>query len=222
MPMARNYRSRLATMTEHSALSFGDIRDTSGYVVTDTTQRYAGPIFTLQTQQIAFPDGSIAGRDVVRHGGAVAIVALDDQQRVVLISQYRPAVAQFLWELPAGLLDKPGEDPVAAAARELSEEVSLQATSWHTLVDTVSAPGFCDERVRVYLATGLSAVADSSFVRQAEEADLVVCPMPLDACVEAVFDGTITNCITSSGILATDRYLRLGGQLRPADTPWPA
>lgn len=206
---------------DRAPLSFADIRDTSQYVVTDTNVRYNGPIFRLQTQQITFPDGTTASRDVVSHGGAVAVVALDDQQRITLISQYRPAVAQYLWELPAGLLDKPGEDPVAAAARELAEEVSLQASTWHTLVDTVSAPGFCDERVRVYLATGLSAVTDSSFTRQAEEADLIVRSMPLDECVAAVYRGAIVNCITIAGILAVDRYVRVGGQLRPADTPWP-
>ena len=104
--------------------------------------------------------------------GAVAIVALDDDGRIVLVHQYRHAFGRRLWELPAGLLDFSGEEPHRSAARELAEEVGLAADTWRTLVDTNSAPGFCDESVRVFLATGLSEVERPE--AHDEEADLKV------------------------------------------------
>ena len=87
------------------------------------------------------PGGRIAGREKVEHFGAVAIAALDEDDRLVMIYQYRPALGRRMWEMPAGLLDEPGEDPVEAAQRELVEEVGVEADEWSTLVDIVGLPG---------------------------------------------------------------------------------
>jgi len=198
-------------------------RAPSGYAVTSAEPIYQGKIFSVVGETIAFPDGSSARRDVVKHGGAVAIAALDDRRRLVMLEQYRPAVRRFLWELPAGLRDVEGEPPVDAARRELVEEAGLEAQTWQTLVDVVSAPGFSNERVRIFLATGLSTSTDTSFVREAEEADLQVRRIPVDECVRAVMSGQILNSLALAGVLATAQHLSdPATPLRPADDPWPA
>src|SRR5690348_15652462 len=102
------------------------------------------------------PGGGDSVREVVRHIGAVAVVALDDEGNVVLLRQYRHPVGGYLWELPAGLRDADGEPPLETAQRELAEEVQLRAERWSLLTTTFSTPGFCDEQVLVYLAEGLS------------------------------------------------------------------
>src|ERR1700742_461443 len=119
---------------------------------------YIGNIFALRADEVRMPHGNIARREVIEHYGAVAVLALDEANNVVMVYQYRHPVGRRLWELPAGLLDLGGEAPHLTAARELEEEAGLAATEWRTLVDLVSAPGFSDESVRVYLATGLSEV----------------------------------------------------------------
>ena len=116
------------------------VRSADGYRVRSSEQLYDGPIFTVRRDEVEFPDGSSTSRDVVAHSGAVAVLALDEQQRVVLIEQYRHPIAAFLWELPAGLRDVDGEPPVQAARRELVEEVGLAADDWYELVEVVAAP----------------------------------------------------------------------------------
>ncbi len=121
-----------------------------------TARRFAGHVFSVRTDRVAMPDGEAADRDVVEHPGAVAVLALDGAERVLLIRQYRHPVGRFLWELPAGLRDVDGEPPLATAQRELVEEAGYRATSWLTLVDFFTTPGMSDERVRIFLARGLS------------------------------------------------------------------
>ncbi|MFV0534525.1 MAG: NUDIX domain-containing protein [Cumulibacter sp.] len=197
-------------------------RDAVGYSVTGSERIYDGPIFTLRRDAVEFPDGSSATRDVVSHDGAVAIVPIDADGRVVLIEQYRHSVAQMLWEVPAGLLDVAGEHALDAAQRELAEEVGLRATSWHTLIDLVSAPGFCDERVRVFLARGLSAAPrPDGFVLEHEEAQVAVHRVPLADAVAAVHAGEVVNSLAVGALLAAERALREESVLRPADVPWP-
>jgi 8-oxo-dGTP pyrophosphatase MutT (NUDIX family) len=194
------------------------------YRVVSSRKRFTGGIFRVMTDVVEMPGGGTAVRDVTRHLGAVAVVALDDDGRVVLIRQYRHAVGTYLWEIPAGLLDVVGESGVGAAARELAEEVDLAAADWHLLADLYTSPGFSDELVRVYLARGLRPVpADERHVRGQEEADLTVAWLELDEAVAMVLRGEITNGLSAAGLLAAARARDQDwAPLRPAEESGPA
>ncbi len=179
---------------------------------------YVGKIFALRADEVRMPGGGTARREVVEHYGAVAILAIDDDANIVMVYQYRHPVGRRLWELPAGLLDMGGEPPHVTAARELEEEAGLSAQDWRVLVDLVSAPGFSDESVRVYLATGLSEVGRPD--AHDEEADLVVRRFALDEAVRMSLSGEITNAITVSGILAAHAVRGDFGSLRSVDAAW--
>ena len=179
---------------------------------------YVGKIFALRADEVQMPGGGSARREVVEHYGAVAILALDEDANIVMVYQYRHPVGRRLWELPAGLLDMGGEPPHITAARELEEEAGLSATNWRVLVDLVSAPGFSDESVRVYLATGLSDVGRPD--AHDEEADLVVRRFAIDEAVRMALSGEITNAIAVSGILAAHAVDGDFDSLRPVDAVW--
>lgn len=197
-------------------------REPVDYSVCESRTVYNGAIFDVRKDRVRFPDGTSATRDVVSHHGAVAIVPLDHDGRIVLIEQYRHSVAEMLWEIPAGLLDVPGERAVEAARRELAEEVGLRADRWHTLIDLVSAPGFCDERVRVFLARDLSAVArPDGFTLEHEEALAEVHRVPLADALAAVHAGEVVNSIAVGALLAAARALADESLLRPAEIGWP-
>ena len=183
----------------------------------DSETVYVGAILALRADEVRMPGGKTARREVVEHYGAVAIVALDEDGNVVLIHQYRHPVGRRLWELPAGLLDMGGEAPHLTAARELQEEAGLAAERWQVLVDIISAPGFSDESVRVFLATGVRDIGRPE--AHDEEADLTVERVPLSRAVEMVLAGDIVNCIAVAGILAAQTVDDVE-KLRPADAPW--
>ncbi|MFG1872235.1 NUDIX domain-containing protein [Micromonospora arborensis] len=193
------------------------------YEVRSREERYRGRIFDVVTEEVTMPGGGTALRDFVRHVGAVAVVALDDAGRVVLIRQYRHPVGRHLWELPAGLMDVSGEDLPAAALRELAEEADLTAARIDVLVDLHSSPGFTNELVRVFLARDLTAVpADERHERRDEEADLQVGRFDLDQAVAMVLAGEITNASAVAGLLAAARARDTGwSALRRADAPLP-
>ncbi|MFN8071394.1 MAG: NUDIX hydrolase [Mycobacterium sp.] len=180
---------------------------------------FRGNIIALRTDDVLMPGGVTAMREVVEHYGAVAVAALDDDEQLAMIYQYRHAVGHRLWELPAGLLDEPGEDPAAAAARELREETGLFARHWSVLIDVASSPGFCDEAVRVYLARGLDHVGRPE--ADHEEADLTVHWVPLRRAVEQVLAGEIINATAAAGVLAAHAVVVDGKPTRPLDAPWP-
>ncbi|MHA6623650.1 NUDIX domain-containing protein [Pseudonocardia sp. DLS-67] len=173
----------------------------------------------LRADDVLMPAGGVAVREIVEHPGAVAIVALDADDRLMMIHQYRHAVERRLWELPAGLLDVRGEDPLATAQRELAEETGLAAAEWSVLVDVTPSPGFSDEAVRVYLARDLSEVGRPE-QKDDEEADLATRFVSLPVAVRMVLSGTIVNATTVAGVLAAHA---LSGATagRPADAPWP-
>jgi 8-oxo-dGDP phosphatase len=164
------------------------------------------------------PDGSIAVREVVENYGAVGIVAMDEDDNIAMVYQYRHPLGRRLWELPAGLLDAMGEPPHLTASRELQEEVGLQADRWQVLVDLDSAPGFSDESVRVYLATGLTEVDRPE--AHAEEADMTMRWVPIADAARQVFGGEIVNSIAVAGILAAHAVTVGFAQPRPVDSPW--
>ncbi|GLZ79313.1 ADP-ribose pyrophosphatase [Actinorhabdospora filicis] len=176
---------------------------THQYEVLGSVERFAGPMFSVVTDEVAMPGGVTASRDYMRHIGAVGVVALDDDDRVLLVHQYRHPVRAFLWELPAGLLDVAGEAPELTAARELAEEADLTASSYTHLTDALVSPGCSNERIRLYLARGLAPVPDAErHVREHEEAEMTTRWWNLDEAVAAVLDGRIANAACQIGVLA--------------------
>jgi 8-oxo-dGTP pyrophosphatase MutT (NUDIX family) len=196
----------------------------AGYGLRSTRQVYRGNIVALRVDEVEMPGGRVATREVVEQLSAVAIVALDTAGRVALIRQYRHAVGGHLIELPAGLLDVPGELPQATAARELDEEAALRAATWHTLADLRPSPGLSTEVVRIYLARDLSSTPDAErHLRQDEEAGITVLQVDLDEAAEAALAGRLLNGIAVAGVLAAVRARDRGwAALRPADAPWPS
>ena len=183
-----------------------------------TEDVYEGRILALRVDEVTMPGGGHARREVVEHAGAVAIVALDENDEVTLIHQYRHPLGRRIWELPAGLLDHVGEDPVETARRELVEEVCLAAADWSVLVDVAASPGFTDEVVRVFLATDLATV--DRVMEGEEEADLVARRFPLDEAVRMALSGEIVNGATVGGLLAAHAVRTITAPARPANAPW--
>lgn len=181
---------------------------------------YRGKVIALRADDVAMPDGCVAVREVVEHFGAVAVAAVDEQDRVVLIHQYRHPLGHRVWELPAGLLDQADEEPAVAAGRELAEEVGLAALDWSVLVDVAASPGISDEAVRVFLARDLTPVDRAQPVGD-EEADLVVRRVELAEAVRMVLAGEVVNSSSVGGILAAHAVLTTGAPTRPVDAPWP-
>ena len=185
------------------------------YRVLDSETVFDGHVISLRRDTVAMPGGGDSVREVVAHPGAVAVVAVDDEGRVVLLRQYRHPVGRYLWELPAGLRDSDGEPPLETAKRELAEEVLLAAERWSLLTTTYSSPGFSDELVLVYLAEGLSDVAlPEGFTVEHEELDMTVERVPLADAVQRVFDGDIRNAAAVVGVLAAAQARVAGPRLR--------
>ena len=188
------------------------------YEVIASEQVYTGRIISLRKDTVAMPGGGTSDREVVHHPGAVGVVALDDQDRVVMVRQYRHAIGEHLWELPAGLRDVDGEPPVDSARRELAEETQLAAEKWSLLVSQHPSPGFCDELIQLYLAEGLSEVArPDGFVVEHEELDMTVERVPLAEAVQWVFDGRVRNALAVIGLLAAAQVRATSPRLRPLD-----
>ncbi|MBX6751326.1 MAG: NUDIX hydrolase [Micromonosporaceae bacterium] len=155
------------------------------------------------------PDGQTAARDYIQHVGSVAAVAVDGQERVVLVRQYRHPLRRVLWELPAGLRDVDDEDPALTAARELAEEAGLVAARWEPLLTLHNSPGYSNEQIHIYLAQELDGVDDGfEFERVFEESTMTTHLVPLDEAIAMVDRGEITNATTVAGLLAAWRRLR--------------
>jgi len=167
---------------------------------------YRGAVWNVRDDVVRYGEGEIR-RQYVEHTGAVAILALDDQDRVLLIQQYRHPIRHRDWELPAGLLDIVDEEPLEAAKRELAEEADLVAEHWEPLVSSWTTPGGNDEVIHLFLATGISS-APAAHEREDEEADIRVEWVPLDDAVDAVLDGRMRNGILTIGVLATAQRRR--------------
>ncbi|HEV7896802.1 MAG TPA: NUDIX hydrolase [Planosporangium sp.] len=185
------------------------------------TEHFAGPVFRIVTDEVEMPGGNVAKRDFMVHIGAVGVVALDDDGRVVLVCQYRHPVRQHLWELPAGLIDVAGEALDRAAVRELEEEADLTAGRLDLLADMYPSPGCSTEVIRLFLARDLSPVPpERRHQRRDEEAGMVVRRVDLDEAVAMALRGEIVNAACLVGLLAAARA-RDGGwsALRPVDAP---
>ena len=189
-------------------------------VVNQTSMVFEGHVWAVRQDTFAY-NGSSITREYIDHPGAVAVLALDDQDRVLLINQYRHPVQMREWELPAGLLDIAGESALIGAKRELAEEADVQATDWNVLTEFYTSPGGSNECLRVYLARGVSASTEV-FDRTEEEADIEIRWVPLDEVVDAVLARRVQNPSLIVGVLAAQVARSRGwASLSPADAPWP-
>ncbi|MCT1411238.1 NUDIX hydrolase [Corynebacterium sanguinis] len=170
------------------------------FTVTHSELLVDAPILALRRDTVTMPGGGDAKREIVEHLGAVAVVALDEGNRIALVTQYRHSVKRRLQELPAGILDVAGESELDCAKRELYEEAGLEASDWSVLVDLVTSPGFAEEAVRVFCARDLTVVDRPD--AEDEEADMTLEWVALDEARSRVFAGEITNAIAVAGVLA--------------------
>ncbi|MFH8444284.1 NUDIX domain-containing protein [Streptomyces sp. NPDC018026] len=205
----------------------------TGSTIKDTPQEweirgsrtpFRGKKTSVRTDDVVMPDGSVVTRDYQVHPGSVAVLALDAEGRVLVIRQYRHPVREKLWEIPAGLLDVPGENPLHAAQRELYEEAHVKAEDWRVLTDVYTTPGGCDEAVRIFLARDLSEAAGERFEVEDEEADMELARVPLADLVRGVLAGELHNNCLVVGVLSLVAAEQGDGldALRPALAPWPA
>jgi 8-oxo-dGTP pyrophosphatase MutT (NUDIX family) len=205
------------------AVGPAEIRDIpERWPVTASAELASGSLVRVRTDTVRMPGGQTADREIVEHPGAVAVLGLDESGRVLMIRQYRHPVGRLLWEIPAGLRDKPGEPLLAAAERELLEETGYRAAGWQVLGDFFTSPGFSTERIRIFLATGLTRMpaAEREYVRQHEEAHLLLAWVPLEQAVAGILAGDLHNGVAALGILSAsaarqDRF----EMLRPTDAP---
>lgn len=201
-------------------------RDTAQQWPVETSAVLAeGHVTTYVRDHVRMNDGTSADREYTVHPGAVAVLVLDDEDRVLTLRQYRHPVRRIMCELPAGLLDKPGEPPLAAAQRELYEEAHLEAAQWRVLVDYYCSPGNSTEAIRVFLARGAVESEQERFVGEGEEAGLVTAWVARTDLVEALLAGRVGNASVTAGVLALTAALAQPeglDSLRPADAPWPA
>jgi 8-oxo-dGTP pyrophosphatase MutT (NUDIX family) len=199
------------------------IRDAAQtWPVTESAVLARAKIVTLRRDTVRMPDGALAAREVVEHPGAVAIVAIDESGQVLMIRQYRHPAGALLWEIPAGLRDVAGEPLVRTAQRELLEETGYLAADWHVLVDYYSSPGITDERLRVFLARGLTVAPETErgYVPEHEEAYLTVGWFPLVEVVRDALTGDLHNGVAIVGILSAYAAQRDGfAALRRPDEP---
>jgi ADP-ribose pyrophosphatase len=197
------------------------LRDDPFPVTVDSSETvFTGAVWNIRRDVVEYGGGRIT-REYVDHTGAVAVLALDDVGRVLLIKQYRHPIGLRDWEIPAGLLDKHGEDPLVGAQRELAEEVDLVAARWHLLSDFASSPGGSNEVIRVYLARELSP-APVTFDRTEEERDIEKRWVDLDDVVAAALERSIGNSIlTIAALAAQASRARDWSTLGDANAPWP-
>ena len=183
---------------DSGAASFAD--EPSHPSVTSSEVAFHGRVWNIQHETFDYNGHSVA-RDFVDHTGAVAILAVNDANEVLLIQQYRHPIRMRDWEIPAGLLDIPGEPPLDAARRELEEEADLLATDWIELGTFFTSPGGSNETVKIFEARGVSP-STQVFDRTEEEADIVKRWVALETVVAGVIDGHLQNSILALAVLA--------------------
>jgi len=213
-------------MKDHPELRFGaglaDVPEQWPVSSSEVVHR-TGRVISVRRDTVAPPGQDSFVRDVVVHPGAVGVVALDEDNRMLLVRQYRHPVGYRLLEPAAGLLDVPGEQYRLGGERELWEETGTKAADWRILVDAFTSPGLTNEAIRIFLARDLSP-ADEAYDRRHEEADMETVWAPLIDVVGGVLAGHLQNPVLVMGSLAAWTALNGPGfdTLRPADSPWPA
>lgn len=202
-------------MTDHPRLP-GQIADSTisdaaaSWPVVSSEMKYESPYVSLGIDTIVGPDGVEHSRAVVRPNHAIGILAIDEDDRVLLVEQYRHPVQRRLLEIPAGTLDVPGESALDAAIRELAEEADVIAGNWEPQLKLLATPGYSSEFWQVFTATELSPVPEPDrTVREAEEADMVQWWLPFDDAIDAVLAGRITDSLSVAAILAAQVHRSL-------------
>jgi len=200
----------------------GVVADEAGEIEPiEVTPNWQGRIYDIATHAVEI-DGHVVEREITLHPGAVSVACVNDGNEILLLRQYRHPVGAYLFELPAGLMDKPGEPPLAAAKRELAEEAGLGASQWDLLIDFFNSPGGSSEAHRVYLARGIERLAGGRAGGDgAEENDMAEVWVPIDQALELAMSGAIANPTALIGIFATyTSWANAWAQLRPAESPW--
>lgn len=168
---------------------------------------YKGRIITLQKDEVMLEDQSIAQREVVRHPGGCCVVAIDSDKNILMVEQYRYPYAKTVVEIPAGKLDSCDEDPLEATKRELSEETGFSAKNWHSLGVIFPTPGYCDENLYLYMATGL--VKDKG--QHTDEGEFLdVIKMPFNEAAEKCLSGELKDAKTVAAILKAHILIESG------------
>lgn len=184
-----------------------ELRDSAEHPeIVSTETVYHGAVWDVAKETFHYGDGELT-RDYVNHPGASAVVAVNDSGEVLLLRQYRHPVRSRNWELPAGLLDVPGEDPVECAHRELAEEADYRADEMIHLSTLNVSPGGSNETINIYLARGLHPI-EHDYVKTGEEADLEVRFWPLYQAVDAAMSGLMRNQISVTGILMAHVWIQ--------------
>ncbi len=194
------------------------------HTVTESTTAWSGRIVDMVEDHVVVVEGQEpVVRQYTRHPGAVAVVVMrgdEGAEEILLLRQYRHPVNASLWEIPAGLLDIPGEDSLVAAERELAEEADLKAARWDVLVDFFTSPGGSTEPLRVFLARDLETT-ETSFEREDEEATMEYAWVSLSDALDWVLAGRLHNPSTVIGILSAHAARGRGWEgLREPGAPW--
>jgi len=158
---------------------------------------FSGRIVDLRVERVTLPNGTAVDLELIHHAGASAVVAVDEAGRVVLIRQYRHAAGGYIWELPAGVLDSPGEQPEQCARRELREETGIEARDVTHLGTIFTTPGFCDERIHLFLARGLVA---HGHAHEHDEVIAEIARRPLAEALDMIRRGDIVDGKTIAGL----------------------
>lgn len=187
--------------------------------VRESIRLVEGRVWDVQRDRLSYAGDELV-RDYVDHTGAVGVLALDEHDRVLLIQQYRHAIAAREWEIPAGLMDAPHESGLETAKRELAEEADLTAETWHVLTELYTTPGGSSETIRVFLARNLSTL-EHDYVRTGEESDMRVEWVPLEDAVTAVLERRIQNGVLIAAVLAAHAAQQRNWlTLAHANEPW--
>jgi ADP-ribose pyrophosphatase len=164
---------------------------------------YKGRLIELGLEEVTLPGGAKVTLEIVRHPGASAVVALERDRKVVLVRQFRNAAGGFIWEIPAGIPHR-GESPLDCAKRELGEETGMAASEWTPLGSILTSPGFCDERIHLFLARGLSSGEQTLD----HDEILTVVHVPLGDALEMVRNGEIQDAKSVAGLHLAAACLR--------------
>ncbi|MGC4173804.1 NUDIX domain-containing protein [Demequina sp.] len=205
---------------ERTYVPFAD--QPGGRKVLHSRRSFTGRVWDVTSDLVDLGDSEVVTRDYMHHPGAVAVMALNEDDQVYLVRQYRHPVRTETWEPPAGLMDVRGEDPLDAAKRELFEEADLTAARWDVLVDYFTSAGGSSEGIRVYLARELAHVEeDDRHERTDEERDMVGAWVDVPSIINAITRGDVASSSLLMGAFALDIAIRADfATLRPADAPW--